>query len=246
MAARARFVLLATAATALCSLAPSVAASAGSKIPQQPQQQPHTWLPSQPTAQAQGRDGVIEGGQTEAEAGHDPESHSLRSADDASVRGVPGVVEWLGDSEAESAGNAGSGGGAAAVGNADAVAPTRPVTEPVSETEALLEVESVTERAAGERFGGEGSNLPDEPEVSALKCLDESGSGVDWWFIYKANNGLDYVYVDPNSKVPNGPLQLSGTYCCVFALILAPPATAGVRPLAKHPTRGLILHALSS
>jgi hypothetical protein len=51
---------------------------------------------------------------------------------------------------------------------------------------------------------------PRDPAVGALKCLSESGAGVDWWFIYKSNNGLDYVYVDASSKLPNGDLRLTG------------------------------------
>lgn len=46
--------------------------------------------------------------------------------------------------------------------------------------------------------------------ASALSCLDESGEPVDWWFVLKANGGLDYAYVDAATPPPAGPLQLTG------------------------------------
>eukprot|EP01084_Bolivina_argentea_P253379 425592_1 len=35
---------------------------------------------------------------------------------------------------------------------------------------------------------------------SALQCLNENGKIVDWWFIYKINNGLSYTYYDATTK----------------------------------------------
>ena len=45
--------------------------------------------------------------------------------------------------------------------------------------------------------------------VSALGCLDDSGVPVPWWFVFKANAGLDYAYVDADTPL-SGPLRLLG------------------------------------
>ncbi|ETO30045.1 deoxyribonuclease-2-alpha [Reticulomyxa filosa] len=36
---------------------------------------------------------------------------------------------------------------------------------------------------------------------SGLQCLDNSGSPVDWWFIYKVNNGYTYAYFENEAEV---------------------------------------------
>lgn len=33
----------------------------------------------------------------------------------------------------------------------------------------------------------------------SLQCLDEDGDGIDWFFVYKVNKGLDYSYYDAKS-----------------------------------------------
>lgn len=44
----------------------------------------------------------------------------------------------------------------------------------------------------------------------AVSCLDRNGQPVDYWFILKQNNALDYAYFDANSGPINGPLSLQG------------------------------------
>ena len=62
--------------------------------------------------------------------------------------------------------------------------------------------------------------------VSSLSCLDESGASVPWWFVFKQNNGLDYAYVDADTKLSDGPLQLTGkTLDCVGGVGCALGAT---------------------
>ena len=37
-------------------------------------------------------------------------------------------------------------------------------------------------------------------EETNFGCLDGNGRFVDWWFIYKASDGLSYVYLDSSLK----------------------------------------------
>ena len=43
---------------------------------------------------------------------------------------------------------------------------------------------------------------------SGLKCLDNAGNPVDFWFMYKLPNGYDFAYVDPSTGDAQQPLQL--------------------------------------
>lgn len=49
------------------------------------------------------------------------------------------------------------------------------------------------------------------PAAYAVSCIGSTGSSVDWWFAYKLNGGVQYVYIDSLTTLPKRtPLTLSG------------------------------------
>eukprot|EP01083_Nonionella_stella_P051113 135735_1 len=54
--------------------------------------------------------------------------------------------------------------------------------------------------------------------VSGLQCLDETGESVDWYFVYKINSGLNYIYYDSRSNV--------SSLSAVHGKLLSSPHTA--------------------
>ena len=46
------------------------------------------------------------------------------------------------------------------------------------------------------------------PIAGALRCLDNDGSEVDWWFMYKMPGGYNFSYNDPHSGDATEPLQM--------------------------------------
>ena len=51
---------------------------------------------------------------------------------------------------------------------------------------------------------------PPAPIAGGLGCRDQSGSLVDWWFIYKLPNGVDYAYLDANSAAESKLAPMAG------------------------------------
>ena len=48
------------------------------------------------------------------------------------------------------------------------------------------------------------------PAFCRVGCIDETGTEVGWWVVFKKNDGLDYAYVDANNYPSSGPLKLVG------------------------------------